>query len=330
MRLKNKVAIITGAASGIGLATIELFAKTGAIVIALDINSELLKKEVNNINLKLGLNDNFSLDDELCNFDFANSSKSFDNYKNQNDIDNKSQNDIVNITNSNNDIQTSQGCIYFKTFDASLENNWIDIIEIIKQKFNSKLDILFNNAGITGFEFGQQDPENITLDAWNKIHNVNLNSVFLGCKYAISLMKYSGTYCSIINMSSRSGLVGIPLACAYASSKAAILNHTKSVALYCASQNYKIRVNNLCPAAILTPMWDPMLGNEPEQRKENLKAIEKDIPIKRIGQPIEVAYTALFLASDESSYITGSSINIDGGILAGATVPPQNKTILEN
>lgn len=204
-KLKNKIAIITGAASGIGLATTKLFVKEGAILIALDINLELLTREINNINSKLGLDNNFDLDSNLRDFDFINNNKSFDNYKNQDDINNKSQDDINNITNSNNDIQNSQGCVYFKKFDASLQENWIDIIEIIKQKFNSKLDILFNNAGITGFEFGIADLENATLKGRQAIYKNNLDSVFLGYKYAISLMKYNKNNCSIINMSSRSG-----------------------------------------------------------------------------------------------------------------------------
>ncbi len=94
------------------------------------------------------------------------------------------------------------------------------------------MDILFNNAGITGVneDLGSQDPEHISLDSWYQIHRVNLDGVFLGCKYGISLMKQHDG--SIINMSSRSGIVGIPRASAYASSKAAIRNHTKTVAYH--------------------------------------------------------------------------------------------------
>jgi NAD(P)-dependent dehydrogenase (short-subunit alcohol dehydrogenase family) len=106
---------------------------------------------------------------------------------------------------------------YFYHLDVSNETRWQQVTDFIKQKFG-RLDILVNNAGITGLNenLGPQDPENISLDAWHQVHNINLDGVFLGCKYGIGLMKEQGG--SIINMSSRSGMVGIPGASAYASS----------------------------------------------------------------------------------------------------------------
>ena len=127
---------------------------------------------------------------------------------------------------------------------------------------------------------------------------------------------------SIINISSRSGLVGIPGAAAYASSKAAIRNHSKSVALYCAQNSYNIRCNSIHPAAILTPMWDPMLG-EGKQREAAIQAIASECPLKRFGMPNDVAYAALYLASDASSFITGIELNVDGGLLAGSAASPE-------
>ncbi len=121
----------------------------------------------------------------------------------------------------------------------------------------------------------------------------------------------------------RSGLVGIPRAAAYASSKAAIRNHTKTVALYCAEETYDIRCNSIHPGAILTAMWDHMLGQEDEERKHAIAAISKEIPLKRMGEPIDVAYAVVYLGSDESKFITGTELNIDGGILAGATAKPK-------
>lgn len=121
--------------------------------------------------------------------------------------------------------------------------------------------------------------------------------MFLGCKYAIKLMKENGG--SIINMSSRSGLVGIPGAAAYASSKAAIRNHTKTVALYCAQNKYNIRCNSVHLGAILTPIWDAMLGDGDNQRKEMLKSVEAGIPLGHMGDPVDVANMVLFLASSE-------------------------------
>lgn len=127
---------------------------------------------------------------------------------------------------------------------------------------------------------------------------------------------------SIINISSRSGLVGIPGAAAYASSKASVRNHTKTVALYCAEKNYRIRCNSIHPAAVLTPMWEPFLGTG-EQREKALEALANEVPLKRIGIPRDVAYAALYLASEESQYVTGTEIVLDGGLLAGTLASPK-------
>ena len=200
--------------------------------------------------------------------------------------------------------------------DVSNEASWQNTCEYINKKF-THLSILVNNAGILGR--GAQDPENASFEDWKKIHSINLDSVFLGCKYVIPLMKKNGG--SIVNMSSRSGIVGVPGAAAYASTKAAVRNHTKSVALYCAQQSYPIRCNSVHPASIMTAMWKTMLGDGLEFEK-NHNFFAKDIPMKRFGTPLEVAQTVLFLASDESSYITGAEIVIDGGVLAGTTTSP--------
>lgn len=129
---------------------------------------------------------------------------------------------------------------------------------------------------------------------------------------------------SIVNISSRSGMVGIPGAAAYAASKAAVRNHTKSVALYCCEKGYDIRCNSIHPAAILTPMWEPMLGSGTE-REGRLAQIAKDIPMRKLGTPEDVAYAALFLASDEAKYITGIELTVDGGILAGSSASPKKE-----
>ena len=185
-------------------------------------------------------------------------------------------------------------------------------------------DVVVNNAGVTGLEqgIGPHDPEHVSLEDWRAVHRVNLDGTFLGCRYAIRAMKEKGNG-SIINISSRSGLVGIPGAAAYASSKAAIRNHTKSVALYCAQQGWQIRCNSIHPAAIMTPMWEPMLG-ESEARAASEEALVRDTPLRRFGRASEVAAIAVLLASDEASYITGSELNIDGGILAGSAAAPGN------
>lgn len=265
-RLEGKVALITGAAQGIGEETAVVLAREGAKVIV----SDVLDDKGRQVASKIG-----------------------------------------------------PSALYLH-LDVRDENAWKGIIKTILQKF-SKLEILVNNAGITGFQegFGPQDPEHASLESWKEVHAVNLDGVFLGCKYAIQAMK-NNPGSSIINISSRSGLVGIPGAAAYASSKAAIRNHTKSVALYCANQGYPIRCNSIHPAAILTPMWEPMLGSG-AGRERNMEAIVRDIPMRKMGMPDDVANAVLFLASDESKYITGIELTIDGGILAGAGAPPAKK-----
>lgn len=265
-RLEGKVALVTGAAQGIGRETAKVLANEGAKVVVSDIN-DLLGQEV------------------------------------ANEIGNESMYVHLDVTN---------------------EEDWKRAISIIIDRFG-KLNILVNNAGITGFQegFGPQDPENASLDSWKRVHAVNSDGTFLGCKYAIQTMKFTG-HGSIINISSRSGLVGIPGASAYAASKAAIRNHTKTVALYCCQQGYSIRCNSIHPAAILTPMWEPMLGTGPE-RELRMAEIAKDIPMQKMGTSEDVANAVLFLASDESKYITGIELTVDGGILAGATAAPKRQ-----
>jgi NAD(P)-dependent dehydrogenase (short-subunit alcohol dehydrogenase family) len=205
--------------------------------------------------------------------------------------------------------------------DVRDEPAWQRVTEHILQTHGA-LDILVNNAGITGFESGivAQDPEHARLEDWRAVHRTNLDGVFLGCKYAIRAMRPKGQG-AIINMSSRSGMVGIPGAAAYASSKAAVRNHTKSVALWCAQQGLAIRCNSIHPAAILTPMWENLLGDGPD-RAQRMQQFVAETPLRRFGTVEEVAAIAVFLGSDEAPYITGSELTIDGGLLAGSAASP--------
>ena len=211
----------------------------------------------------------------------------------------------------------------YQRLDVRREGEWKEALSFIEDRFG-RLDVLVNNAGVTGFEedLGPQDPEHATLEGWHAVHATNLDGVFLGCKHAIQTMRRTRNGGSIVNVSSRSGLVGIPGAAAYASSKAAVRNHTKSVALYCAEQGLEIRCNSVHPAAILTPMWEPMLGKEHEEREARMRALTKDTPLRRFGTPEEVAYAVLYLASNEAAYVTGTELNLDGGILAGSAASP--------
>lgn len=261
-RLEGKIALVTGAAQGIGEAIAHELVKAGATVIVSDIQDEKGQNVANHLGSKT----------------------------------------------------------FYIHLDVREEKEWIQGIDFILKKF-SKLDILVNNAGITGFleGLGPQDPEHTLLESWRAVHATNSDGVFLGCKHAISAMK-NNPGSSIINISSRSGLVGIPGAAAYASSKAAVRNHTKTVALYCASQGYPIRCNSVHPAAILTPMWDAMLGSG-QERAGNIELIAKDIPMQKMGEPSDVAHAVVFLASDEAKYVTGIEFTIDGGLLAGSRAP---------
>lgn len=179
-------------------------------------------------------------------------------------------------------------------------------------------DILVNNAGITGLEKGAaHDAARVSLDAFRDVMRTNLEGTVLGCQYAIRAMAPADAG-AIINIGSRSGLVGIPGAAAYAASKAAVRNYSKTVALYCAEQGWAIRCNTINPAAVLTPMWEPMLGPEGPARDAAMAAITADTPLQRFALPAEVAQVAVMLASDDCTYMTGTDVNVDGGLLAGS------------
>ncbi|WP_086734288.1 SDR family oxidoreductase [Erythrobacter colymbi] len=208
------------------------------------------------------------------------------------------------------------GCDFLK-LDVRSEADWEALAALHPQA-----DVVVNNAGITGFEAGMapHDPEHASLADWRAVHAVNTDGTFLGCRYALKAMREARKG-SIINISSRSGLVGIPGAAAYAASKAAIRNHSKSVALYAAQQGWQVRCNSVHPAAVLIPMWEPMLGDGPE-REANMAALVADTPLKRFGTPEEVAALCVFLASEESAYMTGAELTLDGGLLAGSAASP--------
>lgn len=265
-RLESKIALVTGAARGIGAAIAERFASEGAIVVVTDIR----EAEGRALAARLG------------------------------------------------------ATATFRQLDVRDESQWRQVVDEVLSR-HQRLDVLVNNAGITGFEDGivAHDPEHAALEAWRAVHATNLDGVFLGCKYAIRAMRASGVG-SIINIGSRSGVVGIPGAAAYAASKAGVRNHTKSVALYCAEQGMKIRCNVIQPAAIMTPMWEPMLGDGPD-RAARIEEFVKETPLARFGEPSEVAALAAYLASDESAYATGAEFTLDGGILAGLAARPRSQ-----
>ena len=253
-RIEKKVALITGASQGIGLATAKLFVKEGAKVILADINKKKVDSE------SLAINKEFH-----------------------------------------------QQTIPLK-LDVTLESDWKNAI-IFLEKHLGKLDILVNNAGV-GSVASIEDED---YQQWKHIHNVNLDSTFLGCKYAMPLMKKSENG-SIINVSSISGIIAGHNMVAYNSAKAAVRHLSKSIALHCAKENNGIRCNSVHPAFIDTPILNDF--TQKIGRELAIKKLSKQIPLGQIGDPIDVAFGILYLASNESKFVTGSELIIDGGISA--------------
>ncbi|WP_017814531.1 glucose 1-dehydrogenase [Paenibacillus shenyangensis] len=243
-RLDGKTALITGGASGIGLASGIRFAREGANVILTDI-TEARKEEI------------------------------------------VSQ------------VEAAGGKALFLKHDVTLEEDWQHVFKQAEETFG-QVDIVMNNAGI-GL---QGNVEETSYSDWKKVIDVNLNGVFLGTKYGVIHMKEHGG--SIINISSIEGLIGDPRIAAYNASKGGVRILTKSAALHAAP--YKIRVNSIHPGYINTPM----IGEDPE----TLKYLISLHPMGHLGEAEDVANMALFLASDESKFSTGSEFVVDGGYTA--------------
>ena len=210
--------------------------------------------------------------------------------------------------------ETSAG--RFVAHDVASEESWQTLLaDVLKRE--GRLDIMVNNAGISG---GSGNPENTTVENWQKVQAINSEGVFLGCKYAIQGMKQTGagkaaSAGSIVNISSIAGLVGGAGPTAYTASKGAVRLLSKSVALYCAEQKYDIRCNSVHPGGVDTPIFDQlwqMVGRE--QGKAFLDARH---PIGHMAAPRELGEVVLWLASDRSSFVTGAEIAADGGITTG-------------
>ena len=205
------------------------------------------------------------------------------------------------------DIQAAGGQAEAHVQDVSDEGDWKGLVASIVAT-HGRLDVLVNNAGIAV----PANVEDETLEGWRKTQAVNTEGVFLGCKAVIPAMKTLGG--SIINISSIEGIVGDPNTPAYNASKGAVRIFTKSVALHCAAQGYPIRANSLHPGYILTPMVEKGLEMLPKDVSEAMLArVLGEIPQGAMGEPQDIANGCLFLASDESRYMTGSELIIDGG-----------------
>jgi NAD(P)-dependent dehydrogenase (short-subunit alcohol dehydrogenase family) len=251
MRLKDKVAIVTGGASGMGAATARIFAREGARVIIAD----MLEAEGKAVAAE---------------------------------------------------IAKAGGAARYAGLDVTDEAQWEALVAGVMAE-EGRLDVLVNNAGISGSN--TNDLYDTAL--WDRIMAVNAKGVFLGTKYAVAAMRKGGRGGSIVNLSSISGVVGQNrIHCAYNASKAAVRLLTKSVAVQ--EGEVGIRVNTVHPG-VMPPMRTSGATADPVFREKMLKAV----PLRRAGEVDEVAYACLFLASDESSYMTGSEMHVDGGYLAG-------------
>lgn len=253
-RVSDKVALVTGAAQGLGAAIAAMLANEGANVVLTDINIEGARKQAHAINSR-----------------------------------------------------RTDSAIAIE-HDVTDAEQWLQIVNDTRETYGG-LHILVNNAGIGSI--GSIEEE--SFEKWKRVHAVDLDSVFLGCKTAIPLMAESGGG-SIINVSSISGIIAGHNLAAYNSAKAAVRHLSKSVALHCARARNNIRSNSVHPAFVDTPILDGMSGSE--NREETLRKLGRQVPIGRVADPDDVAYAVLYLASDESGFVTGSEIKIDGGISA--------------
>jgi 3(or 17)beta-hydroxysteroid dehydrogenase len=192
--------------------------------------------------------------------------------------------------------------------DVALDADWDRAIAETLKRFG-RLDIVVNNAGVAL----AGSVEDCTLEQWRWLMSINLDGVFLGTKHGVAAMKGHGG--SIVNLSSIEGLIGDPNLAAYNASKGGVRIFTKSAALHCAKSGYKIRVNSIHPGYIWTPMVEGYVAGQTNPDAAT-KAIAALHPLGHLGEPDDIAYGVLYLASDESKFMTGAELVIDGGYTA--------------
>jgi NAD(P)-dependent dehydrogenase (short-subunit alcohol dehydrogenase family) len=258
-RVEGKVALVTGAAQGLGEATARMLAREGARVAVTDINEE----------------------------------------------------GAIRVARALNALRKDSAIAV--SHDVTRKDQWRRAVEETELQFGG-LHVLVNNAGI-GLT---KDFETITLEEWRRVHAIDLDGVFLGCKLAIPLIartvKASGLGGSIVNISSISGIIAGHNMAAYNSAKAAVRHLSKSVALHCAKRGYGIRSNSVHPVFIATPILDGLVDRL--GRDEAYAKLGRQVPLGHIGEPDDIAYAVLYLASDESKFVTGAELKVDGGISA--------------
>jgi len=265
-KMDDRVAVVTGSASGIGKAIAELFVKEGAQVLVTDIQDELGQRFAESLGKRAA----------------------------------------------------------FIHADVSLEDDVKGMIDHAVDTYG-RLDCLVNNAGMGGVK---GEIESIPVSGFDQTIAILLRGPFLGMKYAAPVMKRQGGG-NIVNIASVAGLRGISQNHPYSAAKAAILQLTRTVAMELAY--YKIRVNSICPGSIVSSIFGAAKGMSSEESVktyENLtKLFEKAQPIRRAGLPEDIANAALWLASDDSSFVTGHALVVDGGISAGQQWPQQMRWI---
>ena len=255
-RVKGKVALVTGGASGIGRATSLLLAKEGAAVAVTDIQDDAGK-------------------------------------------------DVVAA------IKKAGGDAIYLHHDVASEEAWEGVVAQVKARFG-KLHVLVNNAGIAI----TASVLTMSLADWRRQQAINLDGVFLGVKHSLPLIRASGGG-SIVNISSLAGLKGSATLAGYCATKGGVRLFTKAVAMECGMARDNVRVNSVHPGIIETPIWLGIVpgANEPGANAPNLDAIsETVVPIGSKGLPEDIAQGVLYLASDDSRYVTGSELVIDGGM----------------
>jgi NAD(P)-dependent dehydrogenase (short-subunit alcohol dehydrogenase family) len=276
-RLAGKTALITGAAQGLGAAMAHKFAAEGARVVLTDINVAGAAAVAAAINAEVAATINAVAAA------------------------------AGNAVAGTGDVAASIG------HDVTRPDDWDAAIAFAEATFGG-LHILVNNAGIAA----GSNVEATSFEDWRRVHSIDLDSVFLGCKLALPLMartvRDTGVRGSIVNISSIAGVIAGHNSAAYNSAKAGVRHLTKSVALHCAKQRYRITCNSIHPVFIDTPILDNLTGAL--GREEGLAKLGRQIPLGAVGEPDDVAWAAVYLASDEAKMVTGHGLYVDGGISA--------------
>ncbi|HEY8603581.1 SDR family oxidoreductase [Tsuneonella suprasediminis] len=256
-RVAGKLALVTGAAQGLGAAHAHTLAREGARVLCTDINGSGALETAAAIDAEYGA-----------------------------------------------------GTAYAIEHDVTDPAQWDAAIEAARD-FLGGLSVLVNNAGVGV----RGNIETCTLEEWRRGFAINVDSVFLGCQKALPLMKDHQPG-SIVNISSIAGLIASDTMPGYNASKAAVWMLSKSVALYCAKMGWNIRCNSVHPTFVDTPILDGISKNAGIEKDVVMGKLARQIPLKRVGAPQEIADGVLFLASDESSFMTAAELKLDGGISA--------------